>query len=297
MVYLFVPNIIGYARVALAVTSVLVALNNPLAFFVCYALSQLLDALDGYAARAFNQSTKFGAVLDMVTDRVSTAALVVVLVHLYPTWMNLLILVNAVDLASHYAHLYVTLVKGESSHKNVDENSNVLLRLYYGNRYVLFTLCAANEAIFLLPYVLHFDSLPGVPATVPWKVVATYAWYVSLPLGALKQLMNVVQLINAFVGLAQIDIASRASSGSASKKGDTPKKSGAASHSPPKAEKHVAEKKKKVSYEEAPDDLVPLDKQRQAEVLSALEVAESQGRSSPAKRTRRSFASAPKKLK
>lgn len=34
-----------------------------------YWLSAFLDAFDGMAARAFNQSTKFGAVLDMVSDR------------------------------------------------------------------------------------------------------------------------------------------------------------------------------------------------------------------------------------
>ena len=35
----------------------------------CYILSGFLDAFDGHAARAFNQSTKFGAMLDMLTDR------------------------------------------------------------------------------------------------------------------------------------------------------------------------------------------------------------------------------------
>ncbi len=34
-----------------------------------YALSCLLDAADGYAARKLGQTSRFGAVLDMVTDR------------------------------------------------------------------------------------------------------------------------------------------------------------------------------------------------------------------------------------
>jgi len=34
-----------------------------------YAVSCLLDAVDGQAARALGQTSKFGAVLDMVTDR------------------------------------------------------------------------------------------------------------------------------------------------------------------------------------------------------------------------------------
>ena len=34
-----------------------------------YCVSALLDAVDGQAARRLGQSSKFGAVLDMVTDR------------------------------------------------------------------------------------------------------------------------------------------------------------------------------------------------------------------------------------
>lgn len=36
---------------------------------IAYGISCLLDAADGHAARALNQTSKFGAVLDMVTDR------------------------------------------------------------------------------------------------------------------------------------------------------------------------------------------------------------------------------------
>lgn len=36
---------------------------------LAYCISCLLDAVDGQAARALGQTSKFGAVLDMVTDR------------------------------------------------------------------------------------------------------------------------------------------------------------------------------------------------------------------------------------
>lgn len=36
---------------------------------ILYTISCLLDALDGQAARALGQTSKFGSVLDMVTDR------------------------------------------------------------------------------------------------------------------------------------------------------------------------------------------------------------------------------------
>ena len=65
-VYLFIPNLIGYARVILAFMAFHVAATSPLMFFTYYSLSQLLDAFDGWAARVLNQSSQFGAVLDMV---------------------------------------------------------------------------------------------------------------------------------------------------------------------------------------------------------------------------------------
>jgi len=68
-VYLFVPNIIGYVRVLTAALSFYYMPNHPRMCFVLYAISCLLDAVDGQAARALGQTSKFGAVLDMVVDR------------------------------------------------------------------------------------------------------------------------------------------------------------------------------------------------------------------------------------
>ena len=36
---------------------------------LAYFMSVVLDELDGMAARALNQCTKFGAILDVITDR------------------------------------------------------------------------------------------------------------------------------------------------------------------------------------------------------------------------------------
>ena len=69
MVYFFIPNLIGYARIVLACMAFYVSFEQPWYFFLFYALSEALDAVDGHAARYFNQSTTYGAVLDMVTDR------------------------------------------------------------------------------------------------------------------------------------------------------------------------------------------------------------------------------------
>ena len=51
--------------------------------------SGFLDAFDGTAARALNQGTKFGAMLDQLTDRAALMCLLMVLGQLYPKYMLL----------------------------------------------------------------------------------------------------------------------------------------------------------------------------------------------------------------
>jgi CDP-diacylglycerol--inositol 3-phosphatidyltransferase len=60
---------LGYIRVVCTCLAFYLGSEHYQWFFVFYALSQLLDAFDGYAARLLDQSTEYGAVLDMVTDR------------------------------------------------------------------------------------------------------------------------------------------------------------------------------------------------------------------------------------
>jgi CDP-diacylglycerol--inositol 3-phosphatidyltransferase len=83
-IFLFIPNLIGYSRVFLALISLYYMPLHPRTCTLLYSISCLLDALDGYAARAYEQSTKFGAVLDMVTDRCTTTCLLVFLAQAFP---------------------------------------------------------------------------------------------------------------------------------------------------------------------------------------------------------------------
>ena len=59
----------GYSRVLLAAVALHFMSYHPKYCTLAYCISCLLDAVDGQAARALGQTSKFGAVLDMVTDR------------------------------------------------------------------------------------------------------------------------------------------------------------------------------------------------------------------------------------
>ena len=127
---------LGYSRIVLALASLYYMPLHPRTCSLLYSISCLLDALDGIAARYFHQSTQFGAVLDMVTDRCTTACLLIFLSTAFPRWAILFQGLISLDLASHYMHMYATLTMGGSghSHKKVDENRSKLLHLYYTNK-------------------------------------------------------------------------------------------------------------------------------------------------------------------
>ena len=126
----------GYSRIVLAIASLYYMPLHPRTCSLLYSVSCLLDALDGYAARRFNQSTRFGGVLDMVTDRCTTACLLVFLSSAFPRWSLLFQGLISLDLASHYIHMYATLVMGGAgqSHKSVDDKRSWILKQYYSNK-------------------------------------------------------------------------------------------------------------------------------------------------------------------
>lgn len=125
---------------------------HPRTCSLLYAISCLLDALDGYAARVFNQGTQFGAVLDMVTDRCTTSCLLVFLATAIPRWAIVFQGLIALDFASHYVHMYASLVIGGagSSHKNIDESQGWLMKVYYSNKVCK---CARVRAMAVLSSV------------------------------------------------------------------------------------------------------------------------------------------------
>lgn len=83
-VLLYVPNLIGYLRVICTVLSLILMICFPhmwITAIILYVSSFVGDLFDGMAARKFDQCSLFGGLLDMVTDRCSTAGLLCALSH------------------------------------------------------------------------------------------------------------------------------------------------------------------------------------------------------------------------
>ncbi|GJJ77821.1 CDP-diacylglycerol--inositol 3-phosphatidyltransferase [Entomortierella parvispora] len=205
-VFLFIPNLIGYTRIILAAGALYYMPSHPKTCMFMYSLSCLLDAVDGQAARYYNQCSKFGAILDMVTDRCATACLLCYLAHAYPEYALLFQFLIALDVSSHYMHMYSSLVSGSSSHKKISESGNFILRAYYNNNLVLFAFCFGNELFFVVLYLLRcLDSDTSSFFTFLLWTLAV----LTGPICAGKQIISCVQFANASKALAQIDIEER----------------------------------------------------------------------------------------
>ncbi|KAF9965556.1 CDP-diacylglycerol-inositol 3-phosphatidyltransferase [Mortierella alpina] len=206
-VFLFIPNLIGYSRIVLAALSLYFMPTSPKTCMVLYSISCLLDAVDGQAARYYDQCSKFGAVLDMVTDRCTTACLLCYLASAYSEYAIVFQFLIALDVSSHYMHMYSSLTSGATSHKKISETSNFILRAYYSNNNVLFAFCFADQLFFVILYLFHFEEINE--GTTVFRVLLTILGLLTAPICAGKQIINCIQFANASKSLAQLDIEER----------------------------------------------------------------------------------------
>ena len=83
-ILLYIPNLIGYTRVILTLSSLTLMIISPSCWALAIALyvaSFVGDLFDGMAARKLGQTSTFGGLIDMVTDRCSTTGLLCVLIR------------------------------------------------------------------------------------------------------------------------------------------------------------------------------------------------------------------------
>ena len=116
-VYWFMPQLIDYARFLLALPLVLLlppasvpqAAGTRLACAVSYVFSHLLDFVDGRVARAYDQCSHFGILLDHTLDIMTTAFMWAVLVSETPSLLQFVLFVRdraeRIDTLSAYINM------------------------------------------------------------------------------------------------------------------------------------------------------------------------------------------------
>jgi CDP-diacylglycerol--inositol 3-phosphatidyltransferase len=224
----YYPNLIGYLRIACMIGSFWVADSDWKQFLTLYLLAFGGDVVDGWFARRFNQSSTFGGVLDMVTDRVSTCGLLCFLALRKisdPTSLPLLnallkspflyVMLIALDIFSHWFH--VMSVSGHHKSSESLQHRNPLLRWYYSIYPLFGYACVGTELFFVLIYLLTWDEprawmagrVPFMPpsfAVQDWNQLLVL---LLLPACIIKQAVNVVQLTSAANALCEVDAAEK----------------------------------------------------------------------------------------
>lgn len=140
-----------------------VAHKSPLHCMAAYFVGFCCDELDGRFARMFQQTSRFGAVLDMVTDRISTTGLLALLCLYAPNYCTGWISLICLDLASHWFQMYASLVCGEVSHKDA-KSKNPIISLYYRNRIFMGFCCVSCEVLYLCIFALCHPGMPSLTA-------------------------------------------------------------------------------------------------------------------------------------
>ena len=196
----YYANIMDYFRIIAAMYAFYVSKKDPICFIICYFISLILDAFDGMVARAAHQTSKLGATLDMVTDRISTAGLLAVLSGFYPDYSTYFVYLIMLDVGSHWLQThsgFLVNVKNDN-HKNLGEKF-FLLRLYYTNRNVLGVVCLGAEVFLLLLYFNHF-----YPKFLENPFFLGF-FYVNFAIYVFKQIISIIQIFGASSRIAVWD--------------------------------------------------------------------------------------------
>jgi len=204
-VLLYVPNLIGYSRVVCTAGSLslmVAAREYWILAIILYLASFVGDLFDGLVARRLGQTSTYGGLLDMVTDRCSTLGLLFVLaidyeeVYLRLAFLSLCLL----DISSHWCQMYSTCSLGKH-HKSVDGNEgrSFLVRWFYRYYFFFGYLCVGAEFTYVLAYAMQFTTNYWI------HPILKMALWLVIPGCFLKQLVNTMQLTSACYAVAAYD--------------------------------------------------------------------------------------------
>ena len=133
----------------------------------------------------------------MLTDRMSTLVLMIVLSHLYPHLWGIFASLIVLDIVSHWCQMYSKVAQQKTTHKG---SMNPLLNFYYTFPYALLTFCIGNELFFITLYLLSYPHYEMI------RIGYTILMYLSFPIMLWKQLMNIIQLYDSCNEICALDL-------------------------------------------------------------------------------------------
>jgi CDP-diacylglycerol--inositol 3-phosphatidyltransferase len=130
----------------------------------------------------------------MITDRVSTLGLLIILSHLYPKYIFEFIVLIVLDISSHWLHIMSVTAHHKSN--EALQHRNPILRWYYSIYPLFGYCCVGTECFYILLYInCHYNS----------DILENISFYICFPACVLKQIVNVIQLSSAAYAIASED--------------------------------------------------------------------------------------------
>jgi len=209
-VLLYWPNIIGYLRAVFLFIFFYLSddsrcgkktykIDNWKIAVFLYFLGFVGDLIDGWVARKCNQTTLYGATLDMVIDRVATAGLLCILASRTKDKAFIYASLIALDIGSHWFHMASTATQGHHKDSKVLEERNIVLRWYYGVKWFFAYCCVGQELYYIAKFIDSFEQKFG------YDNLQQYIMWFLLAACVAKQVVNVCQLASAVMTFAEQD--------------------------------------------------------------------------------------------
>ncbi len=153
-IFFYVPNLIGYVRIILLFVAYSVYHDNFPLFALSYFISFSLDFIDGPVARALGQCSKFGGLMDMMTDRIGNL-IVVACGFETPGLPNkgFLVFLVILDIVSHTLQTYQS-TELKTYHKDL-KMPYTILHIYYNDESFMNVTIFGHE-LFNIFYLYRF---------------------------------------------------------------------------------------------------------------------------------------------
>ncbi len=177
-----VANLITVLRVVLALFTLALLFvptnqNQDLFYWLAFVLTVLViwaDGLDGYFARKLNQTSKFGAILDIAGDRVVEMAYWITYSTLgwIPVWVPLLFLVRGTFVDAMRSH---ASEKGYTAFGAKTMMQSKVGKFLVASNFSRFTYAVVKALAFCLVIAAHTKLLAGTSA----EAAANFLVYIS----------------------------------------------------------------------------------------------------------------------
>lgn len=144
--------------------------------FVLTVIAFILDGVDGYVARKFNEASQLGSVLDIMGDRIVEAIYWIVFAVL--GWLNPIFPIICVTRAFTTDSLRsVALAQGYTAFGESSMQSSKLGKFICASKFMRISYAVAKVVAFILIIVAHTPGIEIYPAAATMNTVAViFAW-------------------------------------------------------------------------------------------------------------------------